>query len=155
MAALVLMEVDEEGHAHSACLHWEGFPSILWGVLSTAGYPNLPLYVGQEFMETDVHRCRVRMTIPQHPLNHAWLTIETEVVGHRLTDSWEAVAMKAVTTFCEQHPLKVILAPARLFPAVSESDPLWLDWLAHLGHSVDQIPIETIVFSVRCMNALY
>jgi hypothetical protein len=26
MADPVLMVVDEEGHAHSACLHWEGFP---------------------------------------------------------------------------------------------------------------------------------
>jgi hypothetical protein len=54
--------------------------------------------------------------------------------------------MKALTTFFEQHPLEVILAPASLFLAVSKSDPLWLDRLAHLGHLVDQIPIETIVF---------
>jgi hypothetical protein len=47
------------------------------------------------------------------------------------------------------------LAPAGLFPVVIESDPLWLDRLAHLGHLIDQIPIETIVFSVRSMNALY
>jgi hypothetical protein len=40
------MVVDEEGHAHSACLQWEGFPFVLCGVLSAAGYPNLPLYVG-------------------------------------------------------------------------------------------------------------
>jgi hypothetical protein len=95
------------------------------------------------------------MTIPQHPLNPAWLAIETEVVGHRLIDSWEAAAMKTLTTFCEQHPLEVILAAARLFLAVSESDPLWLDRLARLGHLVDHIPIETIVFSVQCLNALY
>jgi hypothetical protein len=63
--------------------------------------------------------------------------------------------MKALTTFCEQHPLEVILAPTSLFPAISNSDPLWLDRFAHLGHLVDQIPFETIVFSVRCMNALY
>jgi hypothetical protein len=95
------------------------------------------------------------MTISQHPLNPTWLDIETEVAEHHLIDSWEAASMKALTTFCEQHPLEVILAPARLFPAVSQSDPLWLDKLAHLGHLVDQIPNETIVFSVWCMNALY
>jgi hypothetical protein len=77
------------------------------------------------------------MTIPQHQLNPAWLAIETEVVRHRLIDSWEAIAMKALITFCEQHLLEVILAPARLFLAVSESDPLWLDRLAHLGHLAD------------------
>jgi hypothetical protein len=93
--------VDEEGHAHSECLHWEGFPSILWGVLSTTSYLNPPLYVGQEFMDTGVRRCHVRMTIPQHPLNPTWLAIETEVVGQRVINSWEAAAMKAITTFCE------------------------------------------------------
>jgi hypothetical protein len=138
----VLMVVDEEGHAHPTCLHWEGFPSILWGVLSAAGYLNPPLYVGQQFMETGVRRCRVRITISQHPLNPTWLAIETEVVGHHLIDLWEAAAMKAITTFCEQHPLEVILAPARLFPAVSESNPVWLDRLAHLGHLVDQSPVS-------------
>jgi hypothetical protein len=137
MANPVFMMVDVEGHAHSACLHWKGFPSILWSVLSAVGYPNLPLYVGQEFMEMGVRRCRVCMTIPQHQLNPAWLAIETEVVRHRLIDSWEAIAMKALITFCEQHLLEVILAPARLFLAVSESDPLWLDRLAHLGHLAD------------------
>jgi hypothetical protein len=155
MANLVLMVVDEEGHAYSTCQHWEGFTSILWSVLSAARYPNPPLYVGQEIMETGVRRCRVRMTILQHPLNPAWLAIETEVVGHHLIDLWEVAAIKALTTFCEQHPLEVILAPAGLFSAVSESDPLWLDRLAYLGHLADQIPVETIVFLVRCMNALY
>jgi hypothetical protein len=95
------------------------------------------------------------MTIPQHPLNSVWLAIETEVVGHRLIDSWEAAAMKVLTIFCEQHPLEVILAPASLFPAVSESDPLWVDRFAYLGHLANQIPVETILFSARCMNALY
>jgi hypothetical protein len=87
MADLVLMVMDEEGHAHSACLHCEGFPSILWRVLSAVGYPNPPLYVRQEFMETGVRQCRVCMTIPQHPLNPAWLAIKTEVVKHRIIDS--------------------------------------------------------------------
>jgi hypothetical protein len=95
------------------------------------------------------------MTIPQHPLNPAWLAIEIKVVGYCLIDSWEAAAMKALTTFCEQHPLEVILAPAGLFPAVSESDPLWLDRSAHLGHLAALISVDTIVFSVWCMNALY
>jgi hypothetical protein len=95
------------------------------------------------------------MTIPQHPLNPVWLAIEIEVVGHRLIDSCEIAAMKALTTFSEQHPLEVIFAPAGLFPVVSESNSLWLDRFAHLGNLADQIPFETILFSARCMNALY
>jgi hypothetical protein len=63
--------------------------------------------------------------------------------------------MKALTTFCEQHPLEVILAPAGLFSAVSKNDPLWLDKFAHLGHLTDENPVETILFAARCLNALY
>jgi hypothetical protein len=50
-------------------------------------------------MEMGVYRCHVRMTIPQHPLNPAWLSIEIEFVGHRLIDSWKVAAMKALPTF--------------------------------------------------------
>jgi len=39
----VLVVVDEQGHIHSACLHWEFMPTLLWEMLSAAGYPNLPL----------------------------------------------------------------------------------------------------------------
>jgi hypothetical protein len=67
---------------------------------------------------------------------------------------WRLFWLQLGSTFCEQHPLEVILAPAGLFLAVSESDPLWLDRLAHLDHLVDQSPVETILFSAWCMNAL-
>jgi hypothetical protein len=51
--------------------------------------------------------------------------------------------------------LEVILAAAGLFRAVSESDPLWLDRFAHLGHLADKNLAETILFLAQCMNALY
>lgn len=76
----ILMMVDEEGLVHSVCLHWEGFPSILWEVLNIASYPNPPLYVGREFVDMGVRQCRVNMTIPQHPLNPRWPAIEIEVI---------------------------------------------------------------------------
>lgn len=154
MADAILMMVDEEGLVHSTCLNWEGFPSILWEVLNATGYPNPPLYVDKEFVEMGVRQCRVNMIIPQHPLNPGWLAIEIEVIGHCLIDSWKAAAMKALTTFYEQHPLEVVLAPAGLFSAVNEGDPLWLDRVAHLGILAGLDPVETITLSVRCMNAL-
>ena len=33
MDAPPLMAFDAEGHAHSECSHWEGFPSILWDAM--------------------------------------------------------------------------------------------------------------------------
>jgi hypothetical protein len=44
--------------------------------------------------------------------------------GHRLADTWETAAMRALTTFCEQHPMEVTLAPIGLFPVVQDDDPM-------------------------------
>jgi hypothetical protein len=38
-------------------LSHEGFPSILWEVLSSAGYPTSPLYTVQLYEEHRVPRC--------------------------------------------------------------------------------------------------
>jgi hypothetical protein len=69
MADPVVMVMDENGCVHSECLHWEGFPFILWDVMSAAGYPIPPRYVGQEFVEMGVTRCQVHMTLLP-PLAH-------------------------------------------------------------------------------------
>jgi hypothetical protein len=34
MADVLRIYWDTEGYAHTACLHWEGFPKILWDTLS-------------------------------------------------------------------------------------------------------------------------
>jgi len=57
MANPVAMVVDAQGNFISECLHWEGFPLILWEVLSVVGYAHPPQYVGHEFEELEVTRC--------------------------------------------------------------------------------------------------
>ena len=57
MADPVAKVVDEHGNFISKCLHREGFPLILWEVLSTVGYAYPPQYVGREFEESGVTRC--------------------------------------------------------------------------------------------------
>ena len=81
-----LAVIDEQGHVHSACLHWDKLPHRLWELLSAAGYPQPPLYEGHDFVERGVRCCSVMMVIPQHPLN-AWEPIVTQVIGHRLLDT--------------------------------------------------------------------
>ncbi|KAG2564485.1 hypothetical protein PVAP13_7NG121369 [Panicum virgatum] len=34
-----LVVINEQGHMHSACLHWDRLPRHLWELLSAAGYP--------------------------------------------------------------------------------------------------------------------
>ena len=147
--------MDEQGHFHSFCLHWEGMPRLLCELLSVAGYPNPPTYEGFEFEESGVRRCTVVMTIPQHPLNPQWLLIVTQVTGHRLLDSWELAATCALTTFCDQHPLEVVMTPFGLFPVVDEADPLWLDRMntSHVLAALDTV--GTVRVTAQCLNAQY
>ena len=59
-----LAVIEEQGHVHSACLHWDGLPRHLWELLRAAGYPQPPLYDGHDFVESRVRRCSVTMVIP-------------------------------------------------------------------------------------------
>ena len=61
------MVVDTQGHVHSACLHWDGFPRRLWELLSAAGYLQPPIYDGHEFVEDGVRRCSVTDGDPAAP----------------------------------------------------------------------------------------
>ena len=124
-------------------------------MLSAAGYLHTPLYEGFNHVEMGVQRCRVMMNIPQHSLNPHWPAIFTQVTGHRLLDCWERAATTAVTTFCEQHPLEVVLTQFGLFPAVDEADPLWLEMMntSHILAALD--PAGTVRTTTRCLNALY
>jgi hypothetical protein len=63
---------DQEGHFHTNALHWEGFPRLLWESLSLFHYTEPPQYDGVEYREEGVSRCRVKMTIPQHPFRSQW-----------------------------------------------------------------------------------
>ena len=54
------------------------------------------------------------------------------MIGHRLLDIWETTAMRALITFCSQHPLEVLLSAFGLFPAHDPADPLWLDRMANV-----------------------
>jgi hypothetical protein len=90
-------------------LSHEGFPSILWEVLWSAGYPTPPLYMVQLYAEHWVACCRVWLTLESHPLQHGWRSLDFETVRFRADDTIEAIALKALTTFCGYHPLEMMM----------------------------------------------
>ena len=149
-----LLVVDAQGHVHSACLHWDGFPHRLWELLSAAGYLQPPIYDGHEFVEDGVRRCSVTMVIPQHPLN-GWEPIVTQVIGHHLLDTWETTSMRAMITFCSQHPLEVLVSAFGLFPAHDPADPLWRDRLANMATVATLDPVGALRTTALCLDGLY
>jgi hypothetical protein len=82
----------------------EGFPSILWEVLCSAGYPTPPLYTVQLYEEHRVPRCRLWLTLESHPLQPGWCSLDFETVGFRADDTTVAAALKALMTFYGYHP---------------------------------------------------
>jgi hypothetical protein len=115
-------------------------------------YTEPPQYDGVEYREEGVSRCRVKMTIPQHPFRSQWHPIEVDVVGYRLFDTIEAVALEAIHLFCNQHPMEVAGYPIGLFPAIDSSDPEWNFRIAHYGHLFGDLDEETIHSITRFMN---
>ena len=94
------------------------------------------------------------MVIPQHPHN-GWEPIVTQVIGHRLLDIWETTAMRALITFCSQHPLEVLLSAFGLFPAHDPADPLWHDRMANVATVAATDPVGALRTTAECLNALY
>jgi hypothetical protein len=144
---------DHAGHLHTNALHWEGFPCLLWESLRLFFYTKPPQYDGVEYREEGVPRCRVKMTIPQHPFLSQWQPIEVDVVGYRLVDTIETAALEAIHTFCDQHPAEVAGHPIGLFPAIDSSDPEWNFWIAHYGHMLGDLAEETLRGTIMFMNA--
>jgi hypothetical protein len=144
---------DHARHLHTNALHREGFPHLLWESLRLFFYTELPRYDGVEYREEGVPRCRVKMTIPQHPFRSQWQPIEVDVVGYHLVDTFETAALEAIHTFYDQHPLEVAKHPIGLFPAIDSSDPEWNFRIAHYGHMLEDLAEETLRGTIRFMNA--
>jgi hypothetical protein len=68
-------------------------------------------------------------------------------------DAFEAAALKAITTFCEQHPNAVAAFPIGLFPAVFAHDAKWTFRTTYLGCLVGDLAEETLRAVIRYMNA--
>jgi hypothetical protein len=128
---------DPAGHLHTNALHWEGFPRLLWESLRSFLYTEPPQYDAVEYQEEGVRRCRVRMSIPQHPFRSQWQPIEVDVVGHRIVDTIEGAALEAIYLFCNQHPREVAGQPIGLFSTTDPNDPKWNLRVVPEGHRLE------------------
>jgi hypothetical protein len=136
-------------------LSHEGFPSILWEVLCSTGYPTPPLYTVQLYEEHRVARCRVWLTLESHPLQSSWRSLDPETVGFKADDTTGATVLKALTTFCGYHPLEMMMHPLGLFPAEKRDDPMWCNRVSHVKDVWAMHPDQVGRITVQCMSVLY
>src|SRR5688572_15113055 len=144
-----------DGFSHSTCLHFEGFPAILWDTLRWFGYQSPPLYMGRMYLEHGVQRCNVQAVVPPPPVRPEWPQLGVSTYGHTLEDTWESAALQLLTQFCQLHPLEVTLDPIGLFPARNRLDLAWLDRVSNIEVLATSYSMVTISTNIRCMSALY
>src|SRR5688572_6990425 len=144
-----------DGTSHSTCLHFEGFPAILWDTLRWFGYQSPPLYAGRLYLERGVQTCNVQAVVPPPPVRPDWPSFGVSAYGLAPEDTWESAALQLLTRFCQLHPLEVILDPIGLFPARNRMDPAWLDRVGNIEVLATTYSMVTISTNIRCMSALY
>src|SRR5688572_5838960 len=132
MAQPVHVAVGTDGTTYSRCLHYEGFPAVLWDTLRSFGYPSPPVYAGRAYQDHGIPRSRVHVRVPP-PLNQPqWPLLEVVAEGHTLQDTWEFAALQTLTRFYQAHPQEIVLDPIGLFSTRDTRDPDWLDCMEHM-----------------------
>jgi hypothetical protein len=143
---------DPAGHFHTDALHWEGFPHLLWESLRSFFYTEPPQYDAVEYQEEGVRRCRVKMTIPQHPFHSQWQSIEVDVMGYRIVDTLEGAALEAIYLFCNQHPREVAGQPIGIFSTIDPNDPKWNLRVVPEGHRLEGSTEDALRGTMRFMD---
>jgi hypothetical protein len=59
------------------------------------------------------------------------------MVGHRIVDTIEGAALKAIYLFCNQHPKEVAGQPIALFSTIDPNDPEWNLRIVPEGHGLE------------------
>jgi hypothetical protein len=77
------------------------------------------------------------------------------VIGYRIVDTVEAVALEAIYCFCIQHPKEVVGKPIGLFSTTNPDEPEWNLRIVPESHRLDGPPEGALQGMMRFMNVQY
>ena len=63
--------------------------------------------------------------------------------------------MRAMITFCSQHPLEVLLSAFGLFPTHDPVDPLWRNRMVNVATVATLNLVRALRTTAECLNMLY
>jgi hypothetical protein len=136
-------------------LSHEGFPSIYVGGALLRRLPYTPSVYCAAIRGASGATLQVWLTLESHPRQPGWRSLDSETVGFRADDTTEPTALKALTTFCEYHPLEMMMHPLGLFPAEKRDDLMWCNRVSHVKDVWAMHPDQVGRITVQCMSALY
>ena len=112
---------DEEGWTHSNCPNGYNFPDMLCSLSRYLGYPQCLEYIAKVVMENEEQVHQVYIYLTPHP-DGAHILQE---ICPTLRETYEAVALAALTELCERHSRQLEFAPAAYLPIHYQADEPW------------------------------
>src|SRR6266542_1157765 len=112
---------DEEGWTHSNCPNGYNFPDMLCSLSRYLGYPQCPEYIAKVVMENGEQVYQVYIYLSPH-LDGAHILQE---ICPTLRETYEAVALAALTELCERHSGQLEFSPAAYLPIHYQADEPW------------------------------
>lgn len=109
----------------STCQDIEGFPKLLYTTTQWLGIRDRPQYEGCEFIEHGIERCEVTVYIGKSensPCVDGW---STTAYGFRFSDTYQAVAYKALRNLSQIYADSLARTPMRFFPPTDRDSPFW------------------------------
>jgi hypothetical protein len=133
------MEMNNNVWISSYCIQTEGFPKLLYTTMQSLGIRERPEYEGREYEEHGTERCEVTIYIGKsedYPnIAEEWSTTAT---GFRFTDTYQAVARKALRRLCKIYKEPISRTPMKFFPPEEKNNPAWIARLEALqGQETD------------------
>jgi hypothetical protein len=141
---------------NSYCLHTEGFPKLLYATMQKLGIQERPEYEGREYEEHSTERCEVTVYIAKSEdfldLTEAWSATTT---GFCFTDTYQAVARKALRHLCCIYEEPIARTPMRFFPPREKNRPAWITRMEALQGQEDEPAIKYMVTYLLALDEQY
>ena len=146
---------DEDGWTHGTCPENHNFPNMLCRLSRDLGYSQCPEYVYKDIIENEelVYEVNIYLTpVPER----SYVFHES---GPTLRETYEKVALLAITELCERHVNILDAAPAAYLP-VRRQDGLWRERHEQMMHTYGRSVTErqlvtTAEYALNLYNLQY
>src|SRR5438105_4707061 len=155
MATHVASLEDEDGWTHGTCPENHNFSNMLCRLSRDLGYPQCPEYVYKDIIENEelVYEVNIYLTpVPER----SYVFHES---GPTLRETYEKVALLAITELCERHMDILDAAPAAYLPVRHQAGP-WRErheqMMHNYGRSVTERQLVTTAeYALNLYNLQY
>src|SRR5438128_6548743 len=155
MATHVASWEDEDGWTHGTCPENHNFPNMLCRLSRDLGYSQCPEYVYKDIIENEELVYEVNIYLTPVP-KRSYVFHES---GPTLRETYEKVALTAITELCERHMDILNVAPAAYLPVRHQAGP-WRERHEQMMHNygrslAERQLVTTAEYALNLYNLQY